>query len=316
MFLISPDLDAPIPQGAVIPLDLKTDLPLLHARMNLKGDALWLAGFQIWGTRTTTTWALGRLRRGDTPIVTALAARSTADGVIVDFGEPLDPASVKPETLAVRGWNYKRASTYGSARYALDGSPGMTPLGVAQTVLSPDKKSVFIHLPNLPAMHQLEVRHDFKLAGGTPARGVVYFTIHQPRPVDLFAAGFGRVDLTKTATAIVKEKEEPATVALGKSLSESLGCIACHSSDGTTEGKVGPTWRRLYGARRTFIDGTSEVADELYLREKILDPQQKKMKAGQVEMPSYRGVLSEQQLESLVLYIKSLAGRPQPRDDG
>src|ERR1044071_9360603 len=63
MFIISPDLDAPIPQGAVIPLDLKTDLPLLHARMNLKGDAFWLAGFLIWGTRTTTTWSLGRLRR-------------------------------------------------------------------------------------------------------------------------------------------------------------------------------------------------------------------------------------------------------------
>src|SRR5205085_1740645 len=73
MFLISQDLDAPIPQGAAIPLDLKTDLPLLHARMNLKGDALWLAGFQIWGTTTKTNWSLGRLRRGETPIVTAIA---------------------------------------------------------------------------------------------------------------------------------------------------------------------------------------------------------------------------------------------------
>jgi glucose/arabinose dehydrogenase/mono/diheme cytochrome c family protein len=316
IFIISPDLDAPIPQGAVIPLDLRTDLPLLHARMNLKGDALWLAGFQIWGTRTTTNWALGRLRRGDTPVVTAIAARSTADGVILDFAQPLDPASVGPEKLVVRAWNYKRAASYGSARYALDGTPGMTPWGVAQTVLSPDQKSVFIHLPKLPAVHQLEVRHDFKLKEGAAARGAVYFTIHQPRPVDLFAAGFGRVDLTKTATVVVKEKEEPATVAMGKAVAESVGCVACHSSDGTTEGKVGPTWRRMFGTRRTFIDGTSEIADEVYIREKILDPQQKKMKPGQVEMPSYRGVLGEQQLESLVLYIKSLSGRAPARDDG
>jgi glucose/arabinose dehydrogenase len=316
MFIISPDLDAPIPQGAVIPLDLKTDLPLLHARMQPRGDALWLAGFQIWGTRTTTNWALGRLRRGDTPIVTAIAARSVAEGVVLDFAEPLDPTSITPEKVSVRAWNYKRAASYGSARYALDGEAGMTPWGVAQTVLSADGKSVFIHLPKLPAVHQLEVRHDFKLAGGAAARGVVYFTIHQPRPVDLFAAGFGRVDLSKTAAAIVKEKEEPATIAMGKTLSESLGCIACHSIDGTTEGKVGPTWRRLFGSKRTFIDGTSEIADELYLREKILDPQQKKMKPGQIEMPSYRGVLGEQQLESLVLYIRSLSGRAVPRDDG
>src|SRR5258706_12778404 len=95
---------------------------------------------------------------------------------------------------------------------------------------------------------------------------------------------------------IARQKEELETVAMGNALSESLGCIVCHSIDGTTEGKVGPTWRRLFGSKRTFIDGTSEVADELYVREKILDAQQKKMKAGQVEMQSSRGVLGEQQL--------------------
>ena len=314
MFIISPDLDAPVPQGAVIPLDLKTDLPLLHATMNLRGDALFLAGFQIWGTRTTTNWALGRLRRGDTPVTTAIAARSSADGVIVEFAEPLDPASVVPGKLSVRAWNYQRSSAYGSGRYALDGAAGTTPWGVAQTVLSADRKSVFVHLPKLPAVHQLELRHDFKLAGGAAASGVVYLTIHQPRPLDLVAAGFRGVDLAKTAPVAVKEKEEPATVAMGKTLSETLGCIACHSIDGTTEGKVGPTWRRMFGTKRTFVDGTSDVADEIFIREKILDPQQKKSKPGLIEMPSYRGVLGEQQIESLVLYIKSLSGRQIPRD--
>ncbi len=316
MFVISPDLDAPVPQGAVIPLDLKTDLPLLHATMNLRGDALFLVGFQIWGTRTTSNWALGRLRCGDTPVATAIAARSLEHGVILDFAAPLDPASVTPEKLTVRAWNYKRSSAYGSGRYTLDGAAGSTPLGVAQAVLSADQKSVFVHLPKLPAVAQLEVRHDFRLVGGAAARGVVYFTVHQPRAVDLAAAGFRTVDLTKIAAAAVKEKEEPASIAQGKTLAESLGCIACHSIDGTTEGKVGPTWRRMFGSKRTFFDGTTDVADELYIREKILDPQQKKMKAGQIEMPTYRGVLGEQQIESLVLYLKSLSGRQIPRDGG
>jgi mono/diheme cytochrome c family protein len=93
-------------------------------------------------------------------------------------------------------------------------------------------------------------------------------------------------------------------------LAETIGCVACHSADGTTEGKVGPTWKKLFGAKRLFADGTTEIADELYIRDKILDPQQKKIKAGQVEMPSYKGVLTEVQIESMVLYIKSLAGRP------
>ena len=309
VFLISPDLEAPVAQGAVIPLDLKTDLPLLHGRMNLRGDALFFAGLQIYGSRATTNWALGRLRTGSTPIVTALAARSCADGVVLEFASPLDPASLGTEKIQARAWNYRRSSAYGSGRYALDGAAGTTPWGVAQAVLSTDKKSVFVHLPKLPAMAQLEVRHDFRLANGAAARGVVYFTINQPRSLDLAAAGFSGVDLSRTASVAARAKEEPASVAIGKAVSESLGCVACHSSDGTTEGKVGPTWRRLFGAKRMFIDGTSEIADEFYLREKILDPQLKKMKPGQIEMPSYSGVLSEQQLESVVLYIKSLAGR-------
>lgn len=316
MFIISPDFEAPVPQGAVIPLELKTDLPLLHARMNRKGDGLFVAGFQIWGTRTTTNWAMGRLRRGDTPIVTALAARSVQDGVVLTFAAPLDPASVTPEKVSVRAWNYQRSKAYGSGRYTLAGPAGTTPWGVAQAVLSKDGKSVFIHLPKLPPAHQLEVRHDFTLAGGAAARGVVFFTIHQPARADLIAFGFPKVDFTKAVAVMAREKEEAATPEIGKAVAENLGCAACHSNDGTTEGKVGPTWRRLFGSKRTFIDGSSEIADELYLREKILDPQQKKLKPGQVEMPSYRGVLSEQQLDSVILYIKSLTGRPPAKNDG
>ena len=309
LFLISPDLEAPVAQGVVIPLDFKTDLPLLHARMNLRGDAVFFAGLQIYGTSATTNWALGRLRPGKTEIVTALAARSCADGVVLEFAAPLDPRSLGADKIVARAWNYRRSSAYGSGRYGLDGAAGVTPWGVAQTALSTDRKSLFVHLPKLPAAAQVEVRHDLRLATGTAARGVVYFTIHQPRVLDLAAAGFAGVDLTKEPVNGTRAKIEPASAANGKMLADSLGCATCHSADGTTEGKVGPTWQRLFGAKRTLLDGTSEVADELYLREKILDPARKPIKAGVIEMPSYRGVLSEEQLDSLVLYIKSLAAR-------
>ncbi len=176
-------------------------------------------------------------------------------------------------------------------------------------MLSADGKTVFVHLPKLSSAAQLEVRHDFRLANGAPARGSVYFTINQPHRLDLATVGLGKVDLTKVATVIVNEKEEAPTIAQGKLLAATIGCAACHSPDGTTEGKVGPTWKRLFGAKRTFVEGTVEVADEVYLREKILDPKGKRLKPRQIEMPSYRGVLSEEQIDSLTLYIKSLAGR-------
>jgi len=105
---------------------------------------------------------------------------------------------------------------------------------------------------------------------------------------------------------ITQKQEEVATPALGKSLAENLGCVGCHSADGTTEGKVGPTWKNLYGSKQTLVDGTTDVADEIYLRAKILDPMKRRVTTGPAEMPSYRGVVSEGQLDALVLYIKSL----------
>ena len=144
--------------------------------------------------------------------------------------------------------------------------------------------------------------------------------INSPRPLDLASAGFGQIDLSKSDVLVNQIAEEAATPALGKTLAENFGCLVCHSTDGTMEGKVGPTWLHLFGSRRTFIDGTSEIADEDYLRKKILDPMNKRVSTVPGEMPSYRGVLSESQLESLVFYIRSLRqplpGEARPQVEG
>jgi hypothetical protein len=311
IFVITPDLTAPVAQAAVIPMNLKTELPLLHARMHPAGDAVFFAGFQIWGTRTTTMWALGRLRPGSTQIATAIAARSMKEGVILQFAEAVDPASLKPENVTVRAWNYQRSSEYGSGRYTLAGKPGTNAIGVGQMIASVDGRSVFVHLPDLPEVMQLELRHEFRFVRGAAASGSVYFTINQPRPLDLAAEGFPNVDFSKSVVVFSRVEEEIATPQLGKTVAETFGCIGCHSIDGTTDGKVGPTWKHLFGSRRTFVDGSSEVADEPYLREKILDPMKRRVTTGSAEMPSYRGVLSEPQLESLVFYIRSLRQRAQ-----
>lgn len=310
LFVISPDLDAPVPQGAVIPLGLETDLPLLHGRRAADGSAVWFAGFQIWGTRTQTMWSLGRLRPDpDSPIVTPVAARSLAHGVILEFARPLDPASVSPDTIGARAWNYRRSAEYGSGYFTLDGMPGTTPVGASQTVLSADGRSVFIHLPGLTPVMQLEVRHDFRFADGGPAAaGTVFFTIHQPRTEDLAAAGFPGVDLSRRTIVPGRPIPEEISADQGREIAVQFGCAACHFMDPTTQTTLAPTWRNLFGAERKFADGTTAKADKTYLREKILNPQQRKLEGtGAVEMPSYAGVLSDAQIESLILYIISIS---------
>jgi len=115
------------------------------------------------------------------------------------------------------------------------------------------------------------------------------------------------VDLTPrnaaTATVAKVSAEE------GKRLYELMGCVACHSNDGTIVGKVGPTWKNLFGSEVRLAGGGEALADETYLRESIKEPTAKivagfdKSEAG---MPSYEGVINDPQIEALILYIKTL----------
>lgn len=306
LFLICPDPEAPVPQGAVIPLGFKTWIPLLQAKQQPQRNAIFVAGFQIYDSRATEMWALARLRFTKDPVTTAVDAKSCKDGVILTFAEPLDPQSVATEKIEATAWNYWRSKQYGSGRYQLDGKAGVTPMGIGQTLLSTDRKSVFIQLPDLQPVMQLEIRHDFKLASGAEAKSAVYFTVHQPRPLEVKAAGFPQFDPNQREMVFNIKQEEPASLQLGLTLSQSMGCVACHSIDGSTEGKTGPSWKGLFGIDRDFEDGSMESANEFYIRDSILDPMKKIVKGYKPGMASYKGVLSDAQIESLILYIRSL----------
>jgi hypothetical protein len=88
-----------------------------------------------------------------------------------------------------------------------------------------------------------------------------------------------------------------------------MGCVACHSVDGTTLGKVGPSWKGLFGSEVLLAGGAKTRADEAYLRESIREPGAKIVRGfekSDTSMPSYEGVISDSQVEALVLLIKSL----------
>ena len=55
------------------------------------------------------------------------------------------------------------------------------------------------------------------------------------------------------------------------------------------------------------------AADEAYIRESILSPSAKVVAGFQPIMPTFQGLVSEEQLIALVEYIKSLKGRPIPQ---
>lgn len=94
-------------------------------------------------------------------------------------------------------------------------------------------------------------------------------------------------------------------VEMGQELFVSKTCSACHSNDGTT--RVGPTFKGLFGKNETTTDGKSVTVDEAYIRESMMDPNKVIVK-GFVPgtMPTFAGQLSDDDVNALVAYIKSL----------
>ena len=96
--------------------------------------------------------------------------------------------------------------------------------------------------------------------------------------------------------------EDP--VEKGKQLAQANGCLSCHSVTGAP--MVGPTWKGLYGQTVELQDGTTVTADEAYLRESIVTPTAKIVKGFPPAMPSF-SQLSDEQIQALIAYIKSLS---------
>jgi cytochrome c oxidase subunit 2 len=92
--------------------------------------------------------------------------------------------------------------------------------------------------------------------------------------------------------------------ATGQKLFQELGCATCHRFD--MQGR-GPNLQGVYGRRVLLDDGRTVVADDNYVRESILQPGAKVVAGFKPIMPSFQGIVSEDQLLALTAYIKSLA---------
>ncbi len=116
--------------------------------------------------------------------------------------------------------------------------------------------------------------------------------------------------------AWIKEKSTRGEVPMeewGQRLYQQRGCKGCHSIDGSSG--TGPTWKDSYGAARDLTDGRSAAVDENYVRESILNPKAKIAKGFQPVMPSYKGQLSDDDIDSLIAFMKTLSKNYKPEPD-
>jgi cytochrome c oxidase subunit II len=96
---------------------------------------------------------------------------------------------------------------------------------------------------------------------------------------------------------------EGSLASAGQKLFADLACNTCHRPD--AQGR-GPVLQNLFGKTIETTAGERVVVDEAYIRESILNPQAKVTVGFQPIMPTFQGLVTEEQLLELIEYVKSL----------
>ncbi|GAB3985926.1 hypothetical protein GCM10028807_02240 [Spirosoma daeguense] len=299
---------SPTVQGGVTLLPATYRSPVIKGEMNAKDGQLYIAGFNNYASNSKGISALLRLRYTGKPSYMTNGFQVGDKGIVLSFDSKIDKASISPENFQVKRWNYRRTEAYGSGHYKLDGTPGEEELLIQSAHLSGDGKQVFLIMGDMRKAEQMEIQFSLKASDGKRIEDGIWITVNDLVKLDLNNFLLKDEDLVIKTNAKLPAKApvEPVSVARGAELFQQKGCIGCHSPALKTEGMYGPPLGKIVGAKREFTDGTSIIVDETYLKQSILEPGKKVVKGYSSEMPSFAGILTESDIESVIQYIKTL----------
>lgn len=223
-------------------------------------------------------------------------------GALVYFKERTPPADATEVYVVAKQWMWK-----------LEHAEGQREINELHVPVGRDVKLIMtsqdvIHSFYIPAFR---VKQDV-----LPGRYTVeWFRATKPGVYHLFCAEYCGTQHSGMVGDIVVQ--EPAQYeawmnggsagplsAAGEKIFSELGCATCHRTD--TQGR-GPNLQGVFGKPVQLADGRTVTADENYLRECILDPGAKRVKGFQPIMPTFQGLVTEEQINALVAYIKSIA---------
>ncbi len=224
-------------------------------------------------------------------------------GAVVFFKERTPPADATEVYVVAKQWMWK-----------LEHAEGQREINELHVPVGRDVKMIMtsqdvIHSFFIPAFR---IKQDV-----LPGRyTVAWFRATKPGTYHLFCAEYCGTQHSGMIGSIVVQ--EPAQYeawmnggstgplsASGEKIFAELGCVTCHRND--SQGR-GPNLQGVFGKPVLLEDGRTVTADENYIRESILDPGAKIVNGYKPVMPTFQGLVSEEQLNALVAYVKSLSG--------
>jgi len=114
---------------------------------------------------------------------------------------------------------------------------------------------------------------------------------------------FGSIGIYQLNNDARDREMSSALATQGQAMSTDLGCVACHTVDGSPG--VGPSWMNMWGRTETLTNGDTVVVDATYFAESVRIPPRKLVKGYPNVMLPY--FLEEEEINALMEYAKQLS---------
>ena len=166
-------------QGGVVrfPLEFKTGVT--RANFRPTDGQLYVAGLFGWAGNKTQPGGFYRVRYTGKPLYMPESLNIAADGIMLRFTEPLDiESATDPGNYDIEQWNYDWTEEYGSPDLKLDGSPGRDKVHISQITLSSDQQTVYLSIPAIQRVMQMNIELNLKAQDGTKINHQVHHTIN------------------------------------------------------------------------------------------------------------------------------------------
>jgi hypothetical protein len=168
-------------QGGCVKFPLDFDSGIMRARFNPIDGQLYVAGLKGWQTTAGKDGCFQRVRYTGKPVHMPTELHVLKDGIAITFTSPVDPtAAVDTDNWNIEDYNYIWSNAYGSPEVSRDNpkKKGHDIMDISAIDLSPDHKTVTIHIADLKPVMQMKTLMKIKAEDGSPMNWEVDSTIN------------------------------------------------------------------------------------------------------------------------------------------
>jgi len=182
LMLVLRDVVDGVPQGAVVALPGRFLSGAMRGSFNPRDGQLYVVGSTGWQTSALKDGCLQRVRCTGKPLDVPVAWHAYNNGLTLTFTQPLDKETAEDVgSYAAEQWNYRYAAQYGSKDWSVadPDREGHDTLDVRSAKLHADCRTVFLEIPGLKPVMQLQLQYNLNAKEGAPLRGKIYATINR-----------------------------------------------------------------------------------------------------------------------------------------